>query len=145
ISGDPGAGGRRPPRRGWGPIAGVGVVALTPLLGNPPPPAAQGASPARAGRPAAPAADPHPFHQIGARWCGAKDGSGSWLSPIGLSAKVMKRTGLCKGMQQAGDKVYCNNTSLLSLIDPTNHDGGNSTVNAVAASPMTPSSMRLNL
>jgi hypothetical protein len=99
----------------WTLVAIAGFCAITSIFGNA---ATAGAREVKPAAPALPADDPGNMQGLGARWCGSSNGSGSWLSPIGLSAKIMKKTGLCKGIQHTDTKVYCNNSSLLSLWNP---------------------------
>lgn len=113
----------------WILVAIGGFFAITSVFGNA---AAAGAHEVREAKPKAPIDDPGFLEDLGARWCGSAHGSGSWLSPIGLSAKIMNGTGFCKGAQQTDDQVYCNNSSLLSLMNPNigfGSPGGNAVQN----------------
>ena len=115
----------------WTLVAVAGFFAITVVFGNA---AMAGAREVKPAEPTAPIDDPGFFEDLGARWCGSAHGSGSWLNPIGLSAKIMNGTSFCKGVQQTDDKVYCNNSSLLSLWNP-NIGFGSPGGDAVQGSP----------
>jgi hypothetical protein len=89
----------------WTLLAAAGFVALTALFGS--------ASSAGA-REAGPTDDPDVTEQIEARFCGAS----SPYNPVGWASWIANKTSFCEGASEAAGKVYCNNTSLLAMLDP---------------------------
>jgi hypothetical protein len=94
-------------------LLGLGVfVFVTAVLG---PAAGAGARPATALKVAGPLQEEPDFlDQLGGRFCG---------SDVGGAVKgiisIFSETNFCEGWQATDNHVYCNDTSLLSMFDPT--------------------------
>lgn len=135
---------RRPRPRRWVLVALAGFVVITALFGQ--------ASAAGAGEPPKDEDEdsgyPGFWDNLRGRACGSdKDGL---MAVIGIAQEIVEKTPLCKSSERSGDYVYCNGTSLFSMLDPnvgfggdlTNKQGGIDKSSAVL-NALTPGEMKL--